>query len=293
MGCYHPVPAWRARRVNPETGRRGLSFSAHSGFVDMPVEVPCGKCVGCVQDRANEWAMRCEHEARLYRENWFVTLTYNDASLTLTESGLPTLVKKDLQDFWKRLRNRYDGVRYFACGEYGETYERPHYHALIFNWCPSDLTKRMRVHDSGTSYRSEELESVWGLGEVDILPFSAGAAQYVANYVRKARVALEDGSGRAEEFQVMSRKPGLGSGWLERFKGDVYPHGYVRTLGGSVRKAPRFYEVKLEKMDPRLSRKLKRERKERAKLLDISGSRKYTLEEVHERRNSFFDSTRE
>ena len=71
MPCYHPVPAWRNKRVNPATGKRGITFRLQDGFTDMPLEVPCGKCVGCVAVRASEWALRCEHEAKCWEFNWF------------------------------------------------------------------------------------------------------------------------------------------------------------------------------------------------------------------------------
>ena len=36
----------------------------------------------------------------------------------------------------KRLRDRvgYGRFRFYACGEYGETTNRPHYHAILFNY---------------------------------------------------------------------------------------------------------------------------------------------------------------
>jgi hypothetical protein len=51
----------------------------------------------------------------------------------------------DLQKFFKRLRRQIDllypyeensKIRYFACGEYGETYLRPHFHIILF--CDSE-----------------------------------------------------------------------------------------------------------------------------------------------------------
>ena len=63
----------------------------------------------------------------------FLTLTYADEHLPPNGS----LVVADLQKFIKRLRKHYakrnNGIklRYYACGEYGDRYGRPHYHAII------------------------------------------------------------------------------------------------------------------------------------------------------------------
>ena len=118
--------------------------------------IPCGRCIGCRLDHANDWATRCALEAKNWKHNIFVTLTYNNETdengnlkhLPLTKDKKVTLKKKDIQDFMKRLRWHMKGemqwenpkngktenpIRYFACGEYGPTRGRPHYHMAIFN----------------------------------------------------------------------------------------------------------------------------------------------------------------
>ena len=94
--------------------------------------IPCGRCIGCRLQRRKSWADRAVQELPYHDSNLFVTLTYNDDNIPYNkaydDSGniimTETLCKKDLQDFWKRLRKyleRYgDKIRYFACGEYGE-----------------------------------------------------------------------------------------------------------------------------------------------------------------------------
>lgn len=288
MPCFHTIPAYKSRRVNAATGRRPVEFSPHRGYIDMPMELPCGRCVGCVQDRANEWALRCEHEAKSWSHNWFITLTYEN----LPDGG--SLVPKDLQDFWKRLRKEYgDGIRYFACGEYGENYQRPHYHALVFNWLPRDVESHIPALGTDRVYSSKDLERIWGLGRVDISPFSGATAQYVTNYVRKnfsVGGAPIDFGNLVKPFQVMSRRPGIGKTFVERFLHDIYPDGYVTRPGGTKRRAPRFYDLTLEKMNARLFRKVKRRRADIAKLksVDMLGSRMYTVEEVLKRKQEFF-----
>lgn len=296
MPCFHPVPAWhpRPRFERDEATRqlrrvddRSLVFSPHDGFVDKPIELPCGRCIGCVQQRASEWALRCEHEARLWRDNWFITLTYEEG--TLPPEG--SLVPKDLQDFWKRLRKDRPGLRYFACGEYGETFGRPHYHALVFNWAP-EVSWRQELHGKRLIYKCPELEATWGLGKTHLAPFSGAAAQYVANYVRKnfsvggARV---DWGPLVPPFQTMSRRPGIGSQFVKRFMRDMYPAGFVTRPGGSKRRTPRYYDLVVERESPRMYRRVKRARAELAKLIPRSEIvRNWTLEEVQDRKSLFF-----
>ena len=76
-------------------------------------------------------------EATQHAESTFVTLTYSEQSLPklpLVGGLLPTLQRKDVVGFLKRLRTNVSPVkfRFFGCGEYGEQTERPHYHLLLF-----------------------------------------------------------------------------------------------------------------------------------------------------------------
>lgn len=90
------------------------------------IQVPCGHCAGCLKDKQDEWAFRimCESEDYIGR-TYFIRLSYSPEFLPIAENGRPTLVKKDLQDFFRCLRNHGVSCRYFACGEYGEL-GRPH-----------------------------------------------------------------------------------------------------------------------------------------------------------------------
>lgn len=255
--------------------------------MDRQLALPCGKCVGCVQDRASEWALRCEHEAKLWESNWFLTLTYDDVNLP---SG-GSLVLSHLQDFWKRARSRWTGLRYFACGEYGEELGRPHYHALVFNLAPGDLSRRTRA-DGKVMFSSPSLTETWGQGHVQVDSFSPAAAQYVCNYVRKRVYQGADShyGDKAPEFQVMSRRPGIGSGFVSKFLSDIYPDGFVTRRGGSRRKAPRFYDLTLEKVNPRMMRAVKRKRAAAAAANpDGTGKRLVVREAVEEARYAFYD----
>merc|ERR1711906_76548 len=118
------------------------------------------------------------HESSLYTNNIFITLTYDAEHLP--EYG--TLVKKDFQDFMKRLRKKYNKkkIRYYQCGEYGEKFGRPHYHAIIFNHTFPDMEKVPGKHKD--LYTPEILKKIWKKGHVSIGTVNFETAAYVANY---------------------------------------------------------------------------------------------------------------
>ena len=126
MPCFHPITAYH--KIG---GGITWTYRESNG---IKLTVSCKQCTGCRQEYARQWAMRNIHEASLWLNNIFITLTYNDQNLPEHNK----LVKKDFQDFMKRLRknkkaNTKNPIRFFHCGEYGEKFGRPHYHAILFN----------------------------------------------------------------------------------------------------------------------------------------------------------------
>ena len=180
MACFHPVKGYRSRTINP-TGKRSIVFTPSRGYMDMPVTVPCGRCIGCRLERSRSWAVRCTHEASLYEKNCFITLTYNQENLPL--SG--TLVVKHFQNFMKKLRRTYGpGIRFFHCGEYGEQLKRPHYHACLFNHDFPDKQYWKDIRDN-KYYLSKSLEEIWGKGFCSITDLTFKTAAYAARYITK------------------------------------------------------------------------------------------------------------
>lgn len=90
--------------------------------------VPCGKCNFCLAARRADWSFRIRKELKVAESAAFITLTYSDYHMPLTDDGLGQLCKYDLQCFFKRLRKEqskkllhedYPSIRYYAVGEYG------------------------------------------------------------------------------------------------------------------------------------------------------------------------------
>ncbi len=204
------------------------------------------------------------HEAQMHAENCFVTLTYDEAHVPPGGS----LQLRDFQLFMKRLRrSAAHKVRFFHCGEYGAELGRPHYHALLFG---HDFSDKAPWADRGTGpvWRSESLERLWPLGISELGSVSFESAAYVARYVTKKvtgdaaeahYVDRDTGLIRDSEYATMSRRPGIGASWFERFSSDVYPADEVVSRGRAA-KPPRFYDQLLDRRDPELYESIKRSR---------------------------------
>ena len=217
------------------------------------------------------------HEASLYANNCFITLTYDDDHLPADRS----LHYDDFQKFMKRLRKRFKGlelgtnpelkepypIRFYMAGEYGENFGRPHFHACIFNFNFSDKTLWKRTPSGSLIYRSKALEELWPFGYSSIGDVNFQSAAYVARYImKKINVSsltphdqrdhyettnFETGeiTDRRPEFNKMSLKPGIGFDWYKTYKEDVYPHDYVIVNGKKV-KPPKFYDRKFSEDYP-------------------------------------------
>lgn len=258
LGCYHPN--FLCRKVDKETGQIVSLFSKFNldlqdlkqEGVDL-VPIPCGSCIGCRLDYAKAWALRCWCESALWRENWFLTLTYDDDHVPLNGDGVPTLRPKDLQDFLKRIRIEWsrkygaDNIRFFACGEYGSRSARPHYHVLLFNAPLLDLTYYKTSKLGDVYYNSPTLEHKWGHGFVVVGELTPESAAYTARYVQKK---AGDQSidfkklGVELEFLRMSRRPGIGAGYLEKYCDEIYDVGRVQLPGGATVAPGRYFDAK-------------------------------------------------
>ena len=246
-----------------------IVFNPTYGWVDRPLTIPCGQCVGCRLERSRQWAVRCVHEASLHEDNCFITLTYNNESLP--EDG--SLNKKHFQDFMKRLRKKYKNkkIRYYHCGEYGDKNFRPHYHAIIFG-LEFDDQKLFTVNNGEKLYTSEKLEKLWPFGFSTIGTVTFESAAYVARYVMKKvngknaknhyeRVDSNTGEiySLVPEYNTMSRRPGIASGWFDKYKDDVYPSDNIHLREKTFR-PPKFYDKMYEHLMPNEMEKIKMQR---------------------------------
>lgn len=259
MPCFRPLKAYRTidgRIVFSDT--KGLS-------IERPLVLPCGQCVGCRLKRAQTWALRCVHESKMYERNCFITLTYNDLNLPLDWS----LRHSDWQKFMKRFKERikyrgdYSQVRFYMCGEYGEKFGRPHYHACLFNYdFPDKVYKRVNALGDKI-YTSDLLDDLWGMsdpGVCEIGSVTIQSAGYVARYIMK-KVTGDDAvahyGDRKPEYTHMSK--GIGKAWFDKNYRDVYPSDFIIHDGRRF-PAPRYYDDLYELNFPSAFLPLRRER---------------------------------
>lgn len=309
MGCDFPLKMYR-----PPGGGRLISNpikSLRAG--NSAIDVPCGRCTGCRLAKARDWAIRSHHEASLHDASSFITLTYDDQHLPSDYS----VHKRVWQLFMMRLRERIlpRQIRFLACGEYGGQSLRPHYHALIFGYDFPDKTIITSLNNrKNPLYKSEELSSLWTYGFSSIGTANYRTAGYTARYALKkigdatrlptgaapqaASEASEPAghrynmvhplSGRLvlqkPEFMLMSRRPGLGRGWFDKFKDDIFPCDFI-VIDGTKHPVPAYYTKLLEE-DEQL--KIKRARVKAAlqpdKKVERSDARRYVKKTVRDSR---------
>lgn len=224
------------------------------------------------------------HETESHEDNCFITLTYDDETLPKTGS----LVKDDMQKFMKRLRKWLEPnkVRYYACGEYGDDTNRPHYHSIMFGYWPDDAEYHKASKSGDKYYTSEKLNKLWGKGYVIIGEATFESAAYVARYVTKKITGGTDEAkkkmelhynGRTPEFSLMSRRPGIGLNWYRKYGKETWDSDTV-VMRGKEMHAPAYYYKKLQEEDENLSRSIKSARKK--KMVELTDDQLYAKSQI-------------
>jgi len=272
--CYHPLLAYRSLVRSPGGGFP-IQFK-RTGTSGPLIQIACGQCLGCRLERSQAWATRIMHEAQMHEENAFLTLTYAPEKLPPDSS----LHKEDFRNFMKRYRKALQPlrIRFFHCGEYGETTGRPHYHAAIFGHDFKDKKPWAKNPQGQQTWTSSQLNELWGLGHCIIGSLSMQSAAYVARYVMKkvtgpqalehySRIEPETGevTRLQPEYITMSRNPGIGKNWLDQFGEDCYSEDFVPLQGGKSGKVPDYYLKELRKTDEKRYESIKKARQSRAK----------------------------
>lgn len=299
MGCDNPLKGFKSKVINP-SGKRGITFNPLEAVNSQdPYEIPCGQCTGCRLERSRQWAVRMKHEASLHDANCFLTLTYDDDHIPDKYS----LRKADMSEFMKALRTDLDRkgqgkARFFGCGEYGEQGTlRPHLHLCLFGQDFSADRVLYGKNDQGKPlWTSETLTRIWGKGLAVIGQLEFESAAYVARYTLKKVNGSKKDDGhyfrphpltgeRVEvepEFALMSRRPGIGAAWLDKFKSDVFPGGFI-VVNGVPQGPPLYYKRKLSEAE---QLKLSRDGRKRALRYkaDRTKERRAVKTEIRDRR---------
>lgn len=210
--CLFPTPNFNVRGIAYQKGV--TSFE-------------CGACPECLSKRASRIMVRDVYEAMSHVENCMCTLTYDQYVRDKNGRIIGERVadrkvdKRDCQLFIKRLRSyvfRHYGVRikYRLSAEYGKKTHRPHYHVLIFGWCPPDTVFYKKSKRGSVIYRSALLARLWrhGICTVDAKRVSASIAKYCSKYTSKDK-------GAEDTFSLCSQGIGVAE-LMRQFNGLYY-----------------------------------------------------------------------
>lgn len=332
MPCYHPLRGFKIG-VWPETGKdklkvtpfkvhhiekhKGVWQNCYSDFVSPYAErvvmksqvLPCQNCIYCRLKYARQWADRCMLELGYHDESWFVTLTYDEDHVPVSENNIPdpetgelltnsqlTLRKEHLQLFMKRLRYYYEEsgatnkLRFFACGEYGGKTHRPHYHLIIYglHLPRDDLTPVRNVNSQYILYSSDFIKKAWPFGFNAVGAVTWDTCCYTARYILKKQKGLGadvyDFLGIEPEFTLMSRMPGIAAQYYIDHKDEIYEYDKIwmklETKGYSC-KPPRIFDRYFDIEEPEKMQKIKESRKAlaEAQVRDVIERTKKSYEE--------------
>lgn len=262
--------------------------------------IPCNKCWACKLNYSAEWATRIMLEAQKSENNFFITLTYDNLHEPIWESistGEKTwdndgtwkgsLAPDDMKTFINSLRKHFErkgfkGIKYYYCGEYGETTHRPHYHIILMN-CPLDIEQFYGTHIDESykaHWKSHELERWWNKGIIDIAELEWSCAAYVARYCMKKLTNETDPEyyyqqGKLPEYHRQSK--GIGMDYFQKNYKKIYQNDemVLKTIKGNIGsfKPPKAFDKKFKEIDPegfKLIQKSRKRQGERARQMENS-----------------------
>lgn len=272
MKCLNPI--FKKITLTTHNNFKNVTLTNFRKFLSSPssyitddkvkyVEIPCGKCVFCLQNKVNEWSLRIKHELMFFRTGLFITLTYNNDFIPRTFLSKPkivgdklvftdtNLVKKHLQDFFKRLRYYLDKqgrkIKYYACGEYGDYTDRAHYHAIILGMKSFSFSDR------------ELIKKCWKYGFIHFGDASVASGRYVAKYCNK----VHEDYNYKNRYILQNREPPFklsslcfGKRYVEKEKENLYNNLYIQN-GPYKMSIPRTYYRWLKKYYSDIQDKIK------------------------------------
>lgn len=240
MQCIRPLPAGFDLAGN-------ITYTQRNWDKSQPAfAFECRKCLPCRLNNAREKAIRAWHQSKI-TPGIFLTLTYDDDHL---ES--PRLIYAHWQGFIRALREKIGHepdkrIKTMVTGEYGEQLKRPHWHALIFNWRPTDEIYRRTTERGDRVYTSETLSNVWGRGLAEYGELTLDSANYTCRYAAKKLVHGKDQDHDYHPIHKTSSRRAIGRDWIEKYWKHTFQNGFVVLPNGSKAKIPRYYVDWLKK----------------------------------------------
>lgn len=225
MNCVSPLDI---------TVKRFSSYSWKEHY-----KVPCGNCINCLIRKQSALEFLAKKELLDVYKNGlgasFVTLTYDDSHIPCNDKGFTTLRKKDVQLFYKNMRRQMEyhncktPFKYIMCGEYGDSFGRPHYH-IVFLGLSDVLVQKFT-------------KKLWKHGLCDIGPLSAGGLRYVCKYMTKQHPS-KDIKIMREKFGVenpfICHSFGLGKKWIQTHVNEIVENDFQFSINGKVNFYPSY-----------------------------------------------------
>lgn len=220
--------------------------SIFEGHEDYYVEVPCGRCINCVNSYMTKWRTRLFHEweymsSDARSNSYFVTLTFRDDILLSKDFD----VYKCKYRFIDRLRKKYHVTpRYWMITEFGERKGRLHLHGLFFD----------------VQFPIHELEDLWSYGIVDYSLMNQDCIKYCTSYITKGN---DDIIVPKNKIQRVFCSPGIGKAYTDDPYNVRYHHPCPGILNPILQNdsnymiaMPRYYREKIFSDDEREDMKL-------------------------------------
>lgn len=243
----------------------------------MYIPIGCGQCIECRAKRVRDWWIRIEWENKTnpIRAKG-VTFSFSEEALDkLGDKDANEVCSKAIRLFTKRWVKKYGkSLRYWLITELGhENTERVHMHGLVW------------------TEHYEDIENVWGYGNVKVEPMNDKTIPYLTKYALKpdkehdgfiGKIHCSKGIGKGFEDSETAKR-------LKR-KG-VEANEYIKTSKGLKINIPIYYRNKIWNENTRAEKwsKLldKKKRYVRGLEIDIStpeGWRTYELRLMQEQK---------
>lgn len=158
--------------------------------------IVCRKCWQCRDRRVSDWMGRCIAEGRTAKKSHYVTLTYGRENDSPDHVRASVLTYSDFQKWLKRLRKAGHAVRYFVVGEYGGTFGRAHWHALVY-WL---------AEPPAVVLRQNKVQALWDDGFSYWDDIGQSTARYACKYILK-----DESDDLKQAHMQMSKVPPLGA----------------------------------------------------------------------------------
>lgn len=209
------------------------------------VQIPCGQCEECRAKKAREWQVRLNEEIKIWKYNYFVTLTFSP---------------EELENLCKKTRlKECNAVAGYAVRHMLERWRKKHKKTLK-HWLITELGHEgtERIHMHGLFFSNEELTfsemddnklrrwEFWKYGHIFVGDYvSERTINYIVKYINKI-----DKDHKGFVGQILA-SPGLGAAWLKKpyakdyiYNGKDTLQGYILDNGGKIG-LPKYYKNKL------------------------------------------------